>query len=270
MKKYKLFTMFFVFMVVVVLFDTHATPKTNPHTNTVPHASTYTNSIGIEFVLIPSGLFMMGADLNFEDGQKHELPQHPVTISTPFYLSQYEVTQRQWVQVMGHNPSRFKDRARPVEMVSWEDVQRFIQKLNAVEGDSRYRLPTEAEWEYACRAGQIGTYSFGDDADQLGAYGWFERNADHKTHPIGQKKSNAWGLFDMHGNVWEWVQDLYKEAAYSSHAAKDPHYEGRGSDRVFRGGSWDDKGGRLRCADRVGFSSGNRSVNVGFRLLRMP
>ena len=231
---------------------------------------THTNSIGMKFVLIPSGSFMMGADLNFEDGSKDETPQHSVTISKSFYLGRYEVTQQQWVKVMGSNPSKFKGRTKPVEQVSWDDVQRFIKKLNAKENGRYYRLPTEAEWEYACRAGTTGAYSFGDDVDQVGGYGWFDGNSGDKTHPVGQKKPNSWGLHDMHGNVWEWVQDVYKNTAYDSHAASDPIYEGSGSYRVFRGGSWYYNARILRCANRLNNSPGYRNGNLGFRLLRTP
>ena len=150
----------------------------------------------------------MGSDKGNDD----EKPMHEVRISKPFYLGKYEVTQGQWQAVMGNNPSRFKgDPNRPVEQVAWEDVQAFMRKLNAIEGGTTYRLPTEAEWEYAARAGTTTAYSFGDDPRLLGEYAWYSENAKGKTHPVGQKKSNAWGLHDMHGNVWEWVQDWYSK-----------------------------------------------------------
>ena len=165
----------------------------------------YTNSIGMEFMLIPAGTFMMGSEKGYAD----EKPQHRVTISRPFYLGKYEVTQAQWEAVMGNNPSRFDGRNNPVEQVSWEDVRVFIARLNAHEGHTRYRLPTEAEWEYAARAGSTSAYSFGDDAARLGQYAWYGDNSGKTTHPVGQKLPNAWGLHDMHGNVWEWVQGWY-------------------------------------------------------------
>lgn len=198
---------------------------------------TYTNSIGMEFVLIPAGSFQMGADPNFEDAADDQTPRHRVTLSQPFYLGKYEVTQEQWVAVMGTNPSRFKGRTNPVEQVSFDDVQTFIRKLNAKEGGSRYRLPTEAEWEYAARAGATGKYGFGDDDDQLGLYAWYTGNSGDKTHPVGQLRANAWGLHDMHGNVWEWVQDWYDESYYRHSPATDPRGPGSGSNRVFRGGA---------------------------------
>lgn len=230
----------------------------------------YTNSIGMKFVLIPSGSFMMGADLNFEDGYKNETPQHRVTISRAFYLGKYEVTQQQWVKIMGNNSSKFKGRTRPVEQVSWNDAQRFINKLNAAEGGKHYRLPTEAEWEYACRAGTDTAYSFGDDADQLGNYAWFDGNSGNKTHPVGQRQANPWGLHDMHGNVWEWVQDIYAEKAYGNHSGRDPIYTGSGSNRVDRGGSWYSSAGYTRCANRDNGDPGGRYSNLGFRVARTP
>ena len=161
---------------------------------------------GMEFVLIPAGKFMMGSD----SGESNGKPVHEVRISKAFYLGKHEVTQGQWQKVMGNNPSIFKgDAILPVENVSWEDVQEFIHKLNAKEGDTKYRLPTEAEWEYAARARTATIYSFGNDERQLGEYAWYFPNSGNKTHPVGQKKPNAWGLHDMHGNVWEWVQDCY-------------------------------------------------------------
>ena len=152
----------------------------------------------MQFALIPAGEFPMGS----ASGGDNERPVHTVRISKPFYLGIHEVTQGQWETVMGNNPSKFKgDANRPVEMVSWEEVQKFIDKLNSKEGGTKYRLPTEAEWEYAARAGSATAYSFGDDSGQLGKYAWFEGNAGSTTHPVGKLQPNAWGLYDMHGNV---------------------------------------------------------------------
>src|SRR5712691_1367091 len=173
----------------------------------------------MEFVLIPAGEFMMSSN----SGNSNEKPVHQVRISTPFYLGQYEVTQGQWQTVRGQNPSRLKgDAMLPVESVSWEEVQEFLRRLNAREGGPKYRLPTEAEWEYAARAGTTTAYSFGDSERQLGEYAWYFDNAGNKTHPVGQKKPNAWDLYDMQGNVWEWVQDWYMEGTYTSAAVTDP------------------------------------------------
>jgi formylglycine-generating enzyme required for sulfatase activity len=229
---------------------------------------TYTNSIDMEFILIPAGSFTMGADKNFENAYDHETPQHLVSISQPFYLGTYEVTQEQWTAVMGNNPSEFKERNNPVENVSWDDIQIFIQRLNQKEGHARYRLPTEAEWEYAARAGTTGAYSFGDDEDSLGRYAWYRGNSDEKTHPVGQKQPNAWGLYDMHGNVCEWVQDW--TGNYSSSSVADPRGPSSGLYRVGRGGSWDDPARRCRAAYRGHNPLGDRSASFGFRLALSP
>lgn len=230
--------------------------------------SKVTNSIGVEFVLVPAGSFQMGADPNFEEASSDETPRHRVTISKPFYLGRTEVTQEQWVAVMGVNSSSFKGRSNPVEKVSWDDVQTFIRKLNAMEGKAVYRLPTEAEWEYACRAGSTGKYSFGDDADALGRYAWFRGNSGEKTHPVAQLKPNAWGLYDMHGNVWEWVQDWYDGSYYRSSPSTDPSGPSSGSTRVFRGGSWNLVAVNARAAYRFNGRPDFRNVNLGFRLAR--
>ena len=233
-------------------------------------AKTYTNSIGMEFVLIPAGSFMMGADKNFEDAHDDETPRHKVRISKPFYLGEYEVTQEQWVAVMGSNPSEFKARERPVETVSWEDAQAFIRKLNSKEGHQRYRLPTEAEWEYAARAGSGGKYAFGDDEGQLSQYAWYYGNSGDKTQPVGRLQPNAWGLYDMHGNVWEWVQDWYDENYYSKSPSTDPAGPSSGSYRVLRGGSWGSFAGVCRSAAPNRSTPSARDFNYGFRLALSP
>jgi len=150
----------------------------------------------MKFVLIPAGRLTMGS------------PKHEVEISRPFYLGQFEVTQGQWRAVMRNNPSYFSQCGDdcPVEQVSWEGVQEFIRRLNKKEGTDKYRLPTKAEWEYACRAGSQSAYGFGSDAGRLGEYAWYEGNSGGKTHPVGQKKANSWGLHDMLGNADEWTQ----------------------------------------------------------------
>ena len=231
-----------------------------------PTGKTWQNNIGMEFVLIPAGEFMMGS----KNGDDDEKPVHRVRISKAFYLGKYEVTQAQWQAVMGDNPSRFKGDTLPVEQVSWEDVQEFIRRLNTKEGGSKYRLPTEAEWEYAARAGTTTAYSFGDNPRQLGEYAWFSENSGNTTHPIGQKKSNKWGLYDMHGNVWEWVQDWYSNDAYKSSpsTAVDPKGPPAGSYRVYRGGGWINGAVVCRSALRLYDVVGPRHVPLGLRLLR--
>jgi len=226
---------------------------------------TYTNSIGMEFVLIPSGTFKMGSS----NGESDEKPIHSVTISEAFYMGKYEVTQKEWKAVMGDNPSSFKGDKLPVEQVSWNDIQEFIKKLNQKEGGTKYRLPTEAEWEYAARAGSNSKWSFGDNESQLGDYAWYGSNSNSQTHPVGQKKPNKYGLYDVHGNVWEWVQDWYDSNYYSSSPKTDSKGPSSGSLRVFRGGGWYSDAEYTRSADRdfdnpeYGFS------NIGFRLVRL-
>jgi formylglycine-generating enzyme required for sulfatase activity len=205
---------------------------------------------GARFVLIPAGTFTMGSPAN-EPGRLNDERQRR---SDAFYLQTTEVTQGQWRKVMGNNPSYFKNCGDdcPVEQVSWNDVQEFIRKLNSMEGTDKYRLPTEGEWEYAARAGTTTAFSFGDSESKLGDYGWYDGNSGRNTHPAGQKRPNPWGLYDVHGNVWEWAQDIY---------------EG-GSVRVFRGGSWFNYAGRCRSARRNGYDPGNRFSDLGFRLAR--
>jgi formylglycine-generating enzyme required for sulfatase activity len=230
-----------------------------------PTGKTFKNSIGMEFVLIPAGTFQMGSkDANAYDDQKLV---HQVTISKPFYLGKYEVTQAQWQAVMVDKPSNFKGETLPVANVSWGQVQEFIRKLNAREQGTKYRLPTEAEWEYAARAGTTTAYSFGDDERQLAEYAWYSANAGNMAHAVGQKKPNPWGLYDMHGNVWEWVQDWY--GPYTAGNAVDPAGPPSGSHRVGRGGSWYCGARHCRSADRRHcYAPGARYAYSGFRLLR--
>ena len=182
-----------------------------------------------------------------------------------------EVTQEQYQKVMGTNPSEFKGPQNPVETVSWADAVEFCRKLSAMPAEKTaghvYRLPTEAEWEYACRSGTTTAYGFGDDASRLGDYGWFGGNSDSSTHPVGEKKPNAWGLYDMHGNVWEWCQDWYGE--YPSGSATDPTGATSGSIRVSRGGMLGHIARYCRSAYRNWFTPESRDRYVlGFRVLR--
>jgi formylglycine-generating enzyme required for sulfatase activity len=193
-----------------------------------------------------------------------------VHISKQFYLGKYEVTQLQWKAVMGNKPSHFKGRDNPVEQVSWDDAQEFIKQLNAKEGHNRYRLPTEAEWEYAARAGTNSAYFFGDNAALLKQYAWYSDNSEETTHPVGQKQPNAWGLYDMHGNVWEWVQDWYEEWYYSDSPGSDPKGPSFGSYRVLRGGGWHFDARLCRSADRFNYAPVNRNRSLGFRLALSP
>jgi formylglycine-generating enzyme required for sulfatase activity len=170
---------------------------------------------------------------------------------------------------MGSNPSGFKGQNSPVENISWDDAQEFVRRLNQREGHDRYRLPTEAEWEYAARAGLDGSaYSFGDNALELDEYAWhYPRSKE--THPVGQKKPNSWGLYDMHGNVWEWTQDWYK-TYYAASALIDPAGPPSGVDRVYRGGSWRVRFGYCRVAYRNHRPPDFRGNSLGFRLALSP
>ena len=225
----------------------------------------------MEFVLIPAGEFLMGSDKRKDpEARDEETPLHRVTISRPFYLGKYAVTQDQWEAVMESNPSKFKGRSNPVETVSWDEVQEFIRRLNIQEGNGCYRLPTEAEWEYACRGGTTGVYSFGDNAGSLGHYAWYADNSGEKPHPVGQKRPNAWGLYDMHGNVWEWVQDWYCRDYYSDSPSSDPRGLSSGSYRVRRGGCWYSVEKSCRSANRYYFTPDYRYDVLGFRLALYP
>ncbi len=244
----------------------------NGETKKIKIATEITNSIGMKFVLIPAGSFMMGCNSDFENCGSGEAPRHSVTITMPFYIGKYEVTQEQWTKVMGSNPSKLKGLSHPVEQVNWNDAQQLIKKLNAMENTNVYRLPTEAQWEYAARAGSDGKYCFGNDESKLGEYAWYEENSDKQTHPVGRKHPNAWGLYDMHGNVWEWVQDTYSENYYSSSPKNDP--QGPSSllaGRVLRGGSWfGTAGGTMRTAARFRLNAEDRYFGnfYGFRVVR--
>ena len=211
------------------------------------------------FVPIPAGEFMMGS----ENGNAAEKPVHRVRLSQPFEMGKYEVTQAQWEAVMGNNPSYFRGGNRPVEQVSWYDVQEFIEKLNALDDGYVYRLPTETEWEYACRAGSNGDY-----AGKLEAMAWYDHNSGQMTHPVGAKQPNAWGLYDMHGNVFEWCQDWYDSNYYAQSPSVDPQGSESGTFRVKRGGGWMFSAGFARSAARDLYSPAYRFNFLGFRLVR--
>ena len=226
--------------------------------------------VKLDLVLIPAGSFTMGYDLGYDLGYDCEKPAHKVTITKPFYLGKYEVTQEQWESVMGNNPSHFKGPKNPVEQVGWDDCQQFLVKLNAKTGGQggKFVLPTEAQWEYACRAGSTGSFCFGDDEKQLGEYAWYAANSGRKTHSVGEKKPNAWGLYDMHGNVWEWCEDWY--GVYGAEAVDDPSGPTTGSYRVIRGGGWFKDDVNCQSTFRFSFRPAYRSGGVGLRVARVP
>ena len=234
-----------------------------------------TNTIGMKLTLIPAGTFMMGSptDEPFRSGNEH---QHKVTISKAFYLQTAEVTQGQWTAVMGTELWKGKRLVKKgadyaVTYVSWGDAIAYCKKLSEKEGRT-YRLPTEAEWEYACRAGTKTTWSFGNDEKVLGDYAWYRENAwdiDEKyAHQVELKKPNAFGLYDMHGNVCEWCRDYFGESYYNQSPEKDPMGPARGAIRVLRGGSWGSSSRNTRSASRNtnGADIGN-FILVGFRVV---
>ena len=233
-----------------------------------------TNSIGVKLVLIPKGTFMMGSPES-EQLRHEDETQHKVTISKGYYLGVYEVTQAQYEKVIGKNPSHFQgaivgneNADLPVENVSWDDAVEFCKKLSDLPDEKKagrvYRLPTEAEWEYACRAGSKTAYLFDDEEGLLPEYGWFNRNSSNRTHSVGLLEPNAWGLYDMHGNAWEWCSDRYGE--YPKGAVSDPTGPKVGSYRVYRGGSWFSAAANCRSACRGRFDPSDRINFNGFRV----
>ena len=226
----------------------------------------------MEFVWIRPGSFKMGSpssERGCDDESRHcqdEGPVHKVEISQGFWLGKYEVTQGQWKAVMGRNPSEFQgDDQRPVERVSWRDVHAFIGWLNDAAGDSLYRLPSEAEWEYACRAGSSGRWA----GRRLGDYAWYRKNSGYGTQAVGGKSPNRWGLHDMHGNVAEWVQDWYDEDYYASSSRVDPRGPASGSYRVLRGGHFISSAEYVRSALRYHTPPSNNDGHFGVRLVRI-
>jgi formylglycine-generating enzyme required for sulfatase activity len=219
---------------------------------------------GMTFVKIPSGSFQMGS--NEDDSEK---PIHPVNIKS-FYMMTTEVTQAMWKEIMGDNPSNWKGDNLPVECVSWNDVQEFLKKLNQRDPGRNYRLPSEAEWEYACRAGTTTRYYNGDNANTLGEIAWYGNNSGNATHPVGQKKANSWGLYDMSGNVWEWCEDYWHDDYTGAPTNGSAWLSPSSSYRVLRGGSWIYFDSSCRSADRSYYYPSYRSGYDGFRLVRSP
>lgn len=213
------------------------------------------------FVPVAAGAFAMGS----ATGGDNEKPPHRVVISRDFEIGRHEVTQTQWEALMGSNPSRFKGADRPVEGVSWDDVQLFIRKINARNDGYVYRLPTDAEWEYAARAGSTTDYAGTGNLDEMG---WHFGNSGGTTHPVGSKKPNAWGLYDTHGNVWEWVQDWYDKEYYNISPSMDPSGPVTGSRKVCRGGAWNYGADRSTSSSRAHPAPSARDSFIGFRLVR--
>ncbi len=238
---------------------------------------------GSAMVLIPAGTLLMGD----RGGRPNEAPAHEVKV-TAFYMDIHEVTQADFGRYDLPNPAHFKGPQLPVEQVTWPQAALFCNARSRAEGlepcynedtaecnfaANGYRLPTEAEWEYACRAGSKTAYSFGGDEGQLGRFAWFKDNANKKTHPVGEKQPNAWGLFDMHGNVSEWCNDIYYEAYYQKAPSENPTGPAEGKQYALRGGSWASSADATRSAYRVGENSGFSDAclardAIGFRCVR--
>ncbi|MFH1737697.1 MAG: formylglycine-generating enzyme family protein, partial [bacterium] len=217
----------------------------------------------MKFVRIPAGDFLMGSPNDEKGRDADEGPVHKVTLSKPFYLGIHEVTQDQWAAVMNKTPSEFQPRGdNPVEKVCWDDCEWFIAAINKL-GLGQFRLPTEAEWEYACRAGTNTRFYWGDDPDEKQAddYAWYEQDS---TSPVGRKKPNAWGLYDMGGNVWEWCSDWFGD--YPGEAQRDPQGPCEGEARVSRGGGWRYQVQYCRSADRYYALPNVWSYLIGLRL----
>jgi formylglycine-generating enzyme required for sulfatase activity len=221
------------------------------------------NGLNIEMVAVQGGTFTMGGTAEQgDDYYESEKPPHRVTVSD-YYIGKYEVTQVQWMAVMGSNPSFFEGDNLPVEEVSWDDVQQFITKLNTMTG-KLYRLPTEAEWEYAARGGNRSKgYKYGG-SNTVGNVAWYAENSGCTTHPVGKKSPNELGIYDMSGNVMEWCNDWY--GAYDSNSQTDPKGPVSGSYRVIRGGSWSSYARLTRVSYRSNSTSVDRNSNLGFRL----
>lgn len=271
------FTLLIVFLLTTVGFASRSFAQ--------PPAE-LTNSIGMKLMRISKGTFRMGSEPNGKGAEADETAR-AVTLTTDFYLGVFEVTQAQYEQVMGVNPSYFQDAVlsernrgndlapvpgeslnHPVDKVTWEAAVEFCKRLSELPAEKAagrvYRLPTEAEWEFACRAGSTTAFSYGESESELAGYGWFVDNSEKKTHPVGQKKPNPRGLYDMHGNVSEWCSDWYGE--YPKDGANDPQGPGVGSLRVHRGGNWSFKATGCRSSDRYGLFPTAGLVISGFRV----
>lgn len=251
--------------VLMLPYSVTAASKQVKSTTSSPAVATDPTT-GMEFVLVKGGCFMMGETA--DDAREDEKPAHRVCVDS-FYLGKNVVTQGQWERVLEWNPSTFKECGPncPVENVSWNDVQDFISRLNA-KSARKFRLPTEAEWEYAARSGgKRERFSGGNKPETLA---WFDENSDKSTHPVGQKRPNGLGLYDMSGNVWEWVNDWYDAKYYGSSPKKNPPGPATGTSRDLRGGSWGDDDWFARTTTRSSKDPRFGNSQTGFRLIMTP
>jgi len=251
-------------LLIVALMGCDQSDPSDVQTTDRTSEEAFVNVVNMRFARIPAGTYQMGS----ETGQDDEAPVHEVRISEPFYMSTLEVTQQQWNQLMDQNPSRFQEPFHPVERVTWFDAQAFIDSLNQKEGVDLYRLPTEAEWEYAARAGTQTPFSFGASDDALKAHAWYNANSEEHTWPAGRKKANSFGLHDIHGNVWEWVQDTYNPLFYRFSPTVDPKNDQDNNARIIRGGGWLSIKKDMRAANRAWTRGDTGSLMIGFRVVR--
>ena len=236
------------------------TPVTNVDNISIP----VKDGISIDMVRVEAGTFTMGATAEMKNPDYNEKPIHRVTLTNDYYIGKYEVTQALWKAVMGNNPSGFKGDNLPVEMVGWDDCQEFIGKLNRITG-KKFRLPTEAEWEYAARGGNKSRGYQYSGSNNLSDVAWFLDNSGEMTHAVGTKQPNELGIYDMTGNVWEWCQDWY--GAYSSSSQVNPTGANSGSSRMIRGGCWISGARGCRSSYRYDCTPGYRRNGVGLRLV---
>ncbi|MDY3272767.1 MAG: SUMF1/EgtB/PvdO family nonheme iron enzyme [Prevotella sp.] len=235
-------------------------PIANSYNITIP----VKDGISIDMVRVEAGTFTMGATAEMKKPMDHEKPTHRVTLTNDYYIGKYEVTQALWQTVMGNNPSKFKGDNLPVEQVSWDDCQDFLSKLNRITGKT-FRLPTEAEWEYAARGGNKSRGYQYSGSNNLLDVAWFWDNSGCRTHAVGTKQANELGIYDMSGNVWEWCQDWY--GAYSSSSLVNPTGANSGSYRVYRGGCWIKYAGDCLSSCRYYYKPDHRDSDLGLRLV---
>lgn len=248
-------------LVGVCLLAVTVLPGCRRDEQAAPTSEVVATKSGIEMIVIPGGSFVMGG----KGASPDETPVHKVSIS-PFWMDRYEVVQEEFRKYQLPDPSHFKGAKQPLDQINWTDAALYCNERSRAEGlkpcyDEKtwecdfaadgYRLPTEAEWEYACRAGSSTQYSFGSSAGTLKDYAWYAQNSSATTHPVGQKKPNAWGLYDMHGNVAEWCNDRYSQTYYQQSPDKDPRGPAEGKERVLRGGAWNSSVESCRSAYRA-------------------
>ena len=244
------------------------TARNQSFTETVSTLTIRVGNVSFEMVKVEAGTFTMGCTSEQGgDCGSDESPYHRVTISSDYYIGKYEVTQELWQAVMGNNPSNFKGFDRPVEMVSWNDCVEFCNELSRMTG-RRFRLPTEAEWEYAARGGRKSTNAKYSGSSSVANVAWYTDNSGGQTHPVGKLRPNELGIHDMSGNVWEWCSDWY--GSYGSGSQTDPYGASSGQDRVLRGGSWRSLARGCRVSNRDDYGPGSRTGNFGFRVVLVP